>query len=189
MQCLLGEEEDLPPANDDYDIDALEDGGNATSGSTRGQHRRQPGGPSHGQCRLRFEEHFRTHNDEGVQLRIMMQKDHAANSRRDLEQQLAALQQRVIDYIENPKHPSCPAGAGRVIATAWRRIICVSLLGTGAIEIPTLRCVAGALQQMGSTGTAPVPAKQHPLASPPLATPACRHPLRCAAVALPPLQV
>lgn len=149
---LFGYEEDLHIGSDEgYVADDMDDDGDV--GPSNGGQQRQPsGGPGHGERRLRYEQAFQRENEKAVQYRTLLAAEHAAAERRDMGQQLAAVQQKVVAYSGHPIHPACPGAARAVSVISWRPVMLRCMAGTGAIEIPTFRCVMGLL----STHAAPL---------------------------------
>ena len=105
---LFGYEEDLHIGSDEgYVADDMDDDGDV--GPRNGGQQRQPsGGPGHGERRLRYEQAFQRENEKAVQYRTLLAAEHAAAERRDMGQQLAAVQQKVVAYSGQPHPPRLP---------------------------------------------------------------------------------
>lgn len=92
---------------------------------------------THSQRCVNFERNFQQHTAKGVQYRIMFSAELAAAKQQDLEQFLAAKQQRVHVYVKSGAvHPGCTHHAGVV---RWRQVLVQGILGHGLVSIPTLR--------------------------------------------------
>ena len=115
--------------------------------SAAGTQQRHAGASSaHEDRQLQFEQRMRQHNAEQLQWGMRFAPLCAASLRQDLEQHVGTVQQRVRaaaeELVRAPVHVGCTASAGSACCLAvhsWRRVLLVTLIGTGAISIPTLK--------------------------------------------------
>lgn len=143
LQNLFAEEEDLLQYEDPPELEEETEAGSSTqphgaprtAGGAQGGPRAPP--LTHAQRRVRFEQRFQADHDLALKYRTMFSGDHAAWQEQDHMRQLAAVQQRVCDYVgKGALHPDC---AGHAEVIDWRPVLLRSLLGTGQLMVPKLR--------------------------------------------------
>ena len=110
------------------------------------QQRHAGASPAHEDRQLQFEQRMRQHNEEQLAWALRFAPLRAAALRQDLERLVEAVQQRVRDaaaaLVRAPLHVGCTAPSGSVCCLAvhsWRRVFLQTLVGVGAIAIPTFK--------------------------------------------------
>jgi hypothetical protein len=136
-------DEDVPPPNHDGSDDFEAEFG-ASSMEDQGLDGPAPSraaGSSgvrltYGEQFVRQEQQFRQHDEQALQYRVMFAEEHAGYLRRDQEQCLETVQQRVIEWAKAPLHPGCTVPASRVRVRSWRTVRYCSLIVKGSLQIP-----------------------------------------------------
>lgn len=139
VERLLGSYEDVA-GMDDEPVGHISDedmAAGAPQPRASGQH---SGKPSHGQRVLLLEQGRRESTEQAILYRQMFSRQHAAAAQEDLENRLATVQRRVINYVESGAlHPNCSATEPRVEVVSWRHIVLRLMLGSGVLRIPILK--------------------------------------------------